>query len=150
VFIVEWQLNLGTRQVADIPAYNAALIRLVYSWPELSAFQLSILEAIAYHTNPATHASVLGDFRKAWATACKAAGLTGRLFHDLRRSGVRNMTRAGVSETVCMKISGHKTAAIFRRYNITSDDDLREAMKQTEAYLKAQPTATNVVRIGKR
>ena len=44
---------------------------------------------------------------------------------DRNESGVRNMVRAGVSETVAMKISGHRTSSMFRRYNITSDEDLR-------------------------
>lgn len=94
----------------------------------------------------------LGQFRKSWRAACIRAGLgknetmpdgktevyTGLQFHDLRRSGVRNLVRAGVSEQVAMKISGHKTASVFRRYNILSEDDLQDAAKKQDAYFAAQ------------
>ena len=70
---------------------------------------------------------------KSWRSACRRSGLAGRLPHDLRRSAVRNLERAGVSRSVAMKMTGHKTESVYRRYAIVSESDLREAGQKLTA-----------------
>jgi integrase len=87
------------------------------------------------------------NLRKEWMKACHACGLgtttevegrpydpiySGLTLHDLRRSAVRNLRKAGVSEREAMRISGHKTRAVFDRYNIVSTDDVMDAMRKLE------------------
>jgi integrase len=76
-------------------------------------------------------------FYEEWQAACKRAGVPGLLFHDLRRSGVRNMERAGIPRKVAMAISGHKTESIYRRYDIVAHRDLRDAAYRMEQYFGA-------------
>lgn len=79
--------------------------------------------------------SAVGDFRHAWATACTKAGMPGLLFHDLRRSAVRNFDRSGVGQAVAMKITGHKTLSVYQRYRIVNEKDMQEALQRTQAAL---------------
>jgi integrase len=78
------------------------------------------------------------DFRKAWAKACAMAEVTGLHFHDLRRSAVRNMDRAGIPRATIRKIIGHETDAMFDRYRIVDQNDVREAGEKAERYLTQQ------------
>jgi len=73
------------------------------------------------------------SLRKAWANACTEAGYPGRILHDLRRSAVRNMERRGLSRSVAMQLTGHKTESVYRRYAITSEADLREGVERLNA-----------------
>ncbi|MBW2341817.1 MAG: tyrosine-type recombinase/integrase [Deltaproteobacteria bacterium] len=84
------------------------------------------------------HTDKIKDFRFAWHKAFETANIPKRLFHDFRRTAVRNLVRSGVSERVAMQISGHKTRSIFDRYNIVSDSDLRLAANRLEGHLEAQ------------
>jgi integrase len=75
----------------------------------------------------------IGSFRKAWSTACKKAGLAGRIPHDFRRTAVRNLERAGVPRSAAMAMVGHRTESIYRRYAIADEGMLKESAAKLAA-----------------
>lgn len=118
--------------------------RVVYLTPELKGVlsaQLERVEALQRRTGriiPYLFPHLRGrragqpwrDFRGSWRAACEAAGVPGRIPHDFRRTAVRNLERAGVPRSVAMKITGHKTESVYRRYAIVSDADLQDAARK--------------------
>ena len=80
------------------------------------------------------------DFYGAWALACKKAGVPQRIPHDFRRTAVRTLERADVPRSVAMKITGHKTEAVYRRYAIVSEADLSDGLKKLARLHSAERT----------
>jgi integrase len=85
-----------------------------------------VIVPLVFHRN----GRPIKDFRRAWTYACEQAGVPDRIPHDFRRTAVRNLERAGVPRSVAMKITGHKTESVYRRYAIVSEADLTEGMKK--------------------
>jgi integrase len=79
------------------------------------------------------------DFRQVWASACREARAGRILFHDFRRTALRNLRRAGVDRRTCMLISGHLTEATFERYLIDRDLEIGTAMDKVAAYVESLP-----------
>jgi integrase len=74
------------------------------------------------------------NFRCAWLSACKLPGVPGRLRHDFRRTACRNLERMGISRSAAMKMVGHKTEAIYRRYAIADEVALKEAAAKIDGF----------------
>jgi integrase len=128
----EVRLDAGTTKNGEgrVFPFTSALRRLFDElWKEHEALkQAGTICPYVFHRQGARMKSIRG----AWDTACTDAGYPGRIPHDLRRSAVRNMERSGLSRSVAMQLTGHKTEAVYRRYAITSEADLREGVRRLD------------------
>ncbi len=75
------------------------------------------------------------SMREVFSRVCQEAGLTNVVFHDLRHTPTRNLRRAGIDALTALKITGHKTMAVFERYNTIDEDDLAAAQRQMDTYM---------------
>lgn len=78
------------------------------------------------------------DYYGGWDKACRLAGFPDRVAHDLRRTAVRNLERAGVPRSAAMKMTGHKTESVYRRYAIVDEAMLRESAEKLAAFHEGQ------------
>ncbi|PYX63090.1 MAG: hypothetical protein DMG74_18380 [Acidobacteria bacterium] len=130
--------------LAQLPAYAQPVVTALYfmGWRigEVLALTWSQVDfkAGTVRLNPGTilpwvfvrdDGAPIRNIRSIWRTACRAAGLVGKIPHDFRRTAVRNLERAGVPRSVAMKLTGHKTEAVYRRYAIVSEADQAAGVK---------------------
>jgi integrase len=117
---------------------------------EIERAKGSIIPWIFVHPLGAARApagSRIRDFRGAWAKACRDAGLPDRLIHDFRRTAVRNLERAGVPRSAAMRLTGHKTEAVYRRYAITDAAMLQEAAVKLAALHASEEKRTSFAQV---
>lgn len=112
------------------PALKSSLAAQVARVGALEKKLGRIIPDLFPHLGGAHKGTPIRNFRKAWASACKAAGVLGRTRHDLRRTAVRNLVNAGVVERVAMTVTGHRTRRVFDAYHIVSPADLQDVARK--------------------
>jgi integrase len=131
----EVRLEPGTTKTGEgrVFPFTAELRALLERRREVTRDRERELGRIVPHVFTRANGKPLGTFNKRWATACRAAGVAGRVLHDFRRTAVRNLVRAGVPERVAMQMVGWKSRQMLDRYHIVNAADLIEAAKKLDA-----------------
>ena len=123
--VVYWQVGPGPRNQRRAASFSSSVSGSKSSWRVPSAHGLFSV-------------STMRPSSSRRSRSCATAGEAGRpglLLHDIRRSAVRNLERAGISRSVVMKLTGHKTEAVYRRCAIVAESDLRDAGTKLTAML---------------
>lgn len=126
------RLNPGTKtkKVGHIPLIEQ-LVEVLERWQKVTKGRWPACPWVCHYSG-----RKIGQIKRGWKSACEQVGLEGRLFHDFRRTASRNLIRAGIPQSVVMEITGHKTDSVFRRYDIVSDEDKKEAAIRYAQYMR--------------
>ncbi|MGA2713664.1 MAG: site-specific integrase [Bryobacteraceae bacterium] len=140
---IDWTANLirlEKKQTKGKQARVAPLYGELRSWLEMAASDKDRgLTIVSYNGQPVT------EVKTAWDKARDRAKLPGLLRHDLRRTAIRNMVRAGIPEKRAMMISGHKNRNVFDRYDISDERDIQGDGEKLAAYLAGKTKVTTVI-----
>ena len=119
--------------------------RLVPLTPELTDLLRGLYKVRYLHEDHVflVKGQSVSSIKTAFNAACRRAGVQGFHFHDFRHTAVTNMRRAGIDHLTIMKITGHKTLEVFKRYNSFLEGDLRGAAHQFNTYLTRAHSATS-------
>jgi len=131
---VDWRHNvirLEARQTKNKRARVAPLYGELRAWLEMAVAKRE--KDCPFLVSYRGHG--ISEVKTAWQTARRKASLPNALIHDLRRTAVRNMIRAGIPEKMAMLISGHRTRSMFDRCNIIDERDIVQAGQKLEHYL---------------
>jgi integrase len=145
--MVDWHANsirLEKRQTKGKQSRIAPMYGDLRAWLE-AAYKVrdpDCLTIVAYR------GTSVSETKTAWTSARKRAGDPDVLIHDLRRTAVRNMVRAGVSEKQAMLISGHKTRSVFDRYDIIDERDTELAGQKVAHFETEEKVRREVRRVG--
>ena len=127
------------------PSYNSVALEILTETGRVRG--LAHNQVFTYKGRP------IKGIRTAFLIACRKAGIEDFRFHDLRHTFNTNMRKAGVDQSVIMKLTGHKTAAMFHRYNTVDTADAREAYRKLDAFLgqeQSEGSSGNLGSGGKR
>jgi integrase len=114
--------------------FGGALPAIIAKCRTRRAFEVNGIRQLSEYVFHRGDGQRIEEFRKSWSSACTRAGCGNLLFHDLRRSAIRDLVRSGVGQSTAMKISGHQTASVFRRYDIIEGDDVQLALNKQKLY----------------
>jgi integrase len=134
---VDWQENLirlERKQTKGKQARVAPLYGELRAWLDMAASSRE--ESCPFIVT--WRGEQISEIKTAWNKARVRAKVPRLLVHDLRRTAVRNMIRAGVPEKQAMRISGHKSRSMFDRYDITDERDIQIAGQKLARYLEGK------------